>query len=109
MELQPWSAHSKPTSDSESCPLSPEDGMPDALVSTFIPVECSDRWQMYFRLQDLEIPCQCQIYQPLRVDIQSVQSLVQVWSVAKRISTPRSDLAQWLNQCLRLPSPPLES
>lgn len=71
-------------------------------------VDCGDRWQVYFRLQELDIPCQCKSYQPLLVDIQSAQALIQVWSVVKRISTPRSDLSAGLNQCLRLPSPQLD-
>ena len=70
-----------------------------------VPVECGDRWQVYFRLKELEIPCQCKSYQPLLVDVQSAQSLVQVWSVVKQVSTPRLELAQWLNQCWHLPSP----
>ena len=74
-----------------------------------MPVECGDRWQVYFRLQELGIPCQCKSYQPLFVDVQSAQSLVQVWSIVKRVSAPRPDLAQWLNQCLRLPSAQLDS
>lgn len=67
-------------------------------------IECDDRWQVYFRLQDLNIPCQCKSHQPLLVNIQSAQALVQVCGVVKRFSTPRSDLCDWLNHCFSLPS-----
>lgn len=109
MELQPSSSTSDSTSDGESSYSilssipSPKLIAAQSLAMTV--VECSDRWQVYFRLQELEIPCECKSYQPLLVDIQSAQALIQVWSVVKRISTPRSALSEWLNQCLRLPSP----
>lgn len=108
MELQPSSAHPEPRSDDESCSLGPAAEIALPQESTFTTVDCGDRWQMYFRLQELGIPCQCKSYQPLQVDIQSAQALVQIWSIAKRIATPRADLAQWLNQCLRLPSPQID-
>ena len=108
MELQPSSAHSESTSDDESSSSTSDASLQEAQGPTFVPVECGDRWQVYFRLQELDIPCQCKSYQPLLVDIQSAQSLIQVWSVVKRVSTPRNVLSEWLNQCLRLPSPQLD-
>ena len=108
MELQPSSAQSGPTSEDEASSSTADASIKGAQGSAFVTVECGDRWQVYFRLQELEIACQCKSYQPLLVDIQSVQSLVQLWSVVKRVSAPRSDLAQWLNQCLSLPSPRLD-
>ena len=117
MELQPSSPHSDSTADGElsdsdpSCVgvnASPHPEQPDSQLVNMTAVDCGDRWQVYFRLQELEIPCQCRSYQPLLVDIQSAQSLVQVWSVVKRVSASRSDLSEWLNQCLRLPSAQLD-
>lgn len=108
MELQPSSAPSGSTSDDESSSSTLDASLLEAQGSTFVPVECGDRWQVYFRLQELGIPCQCKAYQPLLVDIQSAQALIQIISVVRRVSTPRTDLAQGLNQCLRLPSPQLD-
>lgn len=109
MDLQPSSTHAESTTDDESSCSKPDISLRPPQISTFVPVECGDRWQVYFRLQELGIPCQCKSYQPLLVDIQSAQSLIQVWNVVKRVSTPRPVLAQWLNQCLSLPSPPLDT
>ena len=72
--------------------------------SRMIPVECCDRWQAYFRLKELGIPCQCEGYQPLLVDMHTAQGVIQVWSVLKHVSTPRSELVRWLDQCWQLPS-----
>ncbi|NEQ97879.1 MAG: hypothetical protein F6K30_14360 [Cyanothece sp. SIO2G6] len=69
-----------------------------------IQVDCGDRWQAYHRLQELDIPCECRSYKPLLVDVSTAQACVQVWSVVRRTSTSRLDLAQWLNRCLALPS-----
>lgn len=116
MELQPSSQSSDSNSDSESSDESACSGSNSNSESelgidhkeTMTTVDCGDRWQVYFRLKELDIPCQCKSYQPLLVDIQSAQSLIQVWSVVKRVSTPRSVISEWLNQCLRLPSPQLD-
>ncbi|WP_036028294.1 Asr1405/Asl0597 family protein [Leptolyngbya sp. PCC 6406] len=72
---------------------------------TMIPIDCCDRWQVYFRLQELDIPCHCQSHQPLQVKITTPQAALQVWTVVRRCSTPRPDLAQWLDGCWHLPAP----
>ena len=65
-------------------------------------VQCQDRWQVYHRLKDLDIPCRCRSHQPLRVEVNSAQSAILVWSVVMQISRPRQDLVQWLNHCWRI-------
>ena len=71
---------------------------------TNIPVCSEDRWQIYHRLQELEIGCQCSGFQPLTVDIKTATEAIQLWSVAKRVSQSRQDLAWALTQSWRLPS-----
>ncbi|NET10961.1 MAG: hypothetical protein F6K16_41010 [Symploca sp. SIO2B6] len=75
--------------------------MKDA-TTTMAAIDCCDRWQVYFRLKALGIPCQCGGYQPLLADIQTPYALIQAWSVVKQVSTPRLELAQWLEQCWHL-------
>jgi hypothetical protein len=66
------------------------------------PIDASRRWQIYFRLRELDLACQCRGYQPLQVEVNTVQDAVQVWSVIRHCSASRLELAQWLNHCLAL-------
>lgn len=77
---------------------------PDEISSQFkqmVEVHCEDRWQVYHRLQELEIPCKCTCYQPLNVQINSALTAVQLWSVVRQVTAPRSVLVQWLENCWR--------
>lgn len=92
-----------PPSDS----LSP-DSIADAaaVVGRAVSVYCEDRWQVYYRLQDLKIDCQCQSFQPLQVQITTPTQAMQLWSIVKRISDPRTvqidRLKQsWLKPCAK--------
>lgn len=67
-------------------------------------IECSDRWQVYFRLQELGLDCQCQSYKPLLVKINSAHDAVQVWSVVNQVSKSKQDLMSWIKQCWQLPT-----
>ncbi|MGB0561919.1 MAG: Asr1405/Asl0597 family protein [Spirulinaceae cyanobacterium] len=64
----------------------------------------SNRWFMYRRLQELDIPCTCQPHRPIRVHCRSVLDAVQCWSIAQRLTQPRYDLAQTLEACWQMPS-----
>ncbi|NEO85823.1 MAG: hypothetical protein F6J87_16455 [Spirulina sp. SIO3F2] len=62
----------------------------------------SDRWEMYHRLQDLDIPCSCQAHRPLQVHCRSTLDAIQCWSIARQLTQPRLVLAQVLDACLDL-------
>lgn len=64
-----------------------------------IQINCSDRWQIYRRLQDLEIDCSCQINRPLQVNLHSCYTLVQTWSAIEQFTASRQELIEWLNKC----------
>ncbi|MBR8836544.1 MAG: hypothetical protein DSM106950_21635 [Stigonema ocellatum SAG 48.90 = DSM 106950] len=70
-------------------------------VSEIVFVNWADRWQVYQRLQELEIPCSCATNQPLRVHIADVAAAVQLWSVTKQLTAPRQDLVCVLERCWR--------
>jgi len=57
------------------------------------------RWQMYNRLQELGIACQCVAYQPLKVQVCSPATAIQLWSTTRQITASRQELAQWLELC----------
>lgn len=64
-----------------------------------IEISWADRWQVYRRLQELTIPCECGPNQPLKYQINDVAAAIQVWSVVKQVTAPRRDLASWLELC----------
>jgi hypothetical protein len=68
-------------------------------TNDMVEIECRDRWSIYQRLQELEISCMCSYYQPLKVQISSVASAVQVWSVVRQLQVSRQALNHHLENC----------
>ena len=64
-----------------------------------IQIDWSDRWQVYYRLQALEIECFCQANQPLQVYSNNPQAAIQTWSVVKQFTANRQELIDWLDRC----------
>lgn len=64
-----------------------------------VSVNRSERWAIYRRLQELQIPCQCSPNQPLRVQLTHTTTAIQLWSVVKQTTAPRHELISWLNRC----------
>jgi hypothetical protein len=63
-----------------------------------------DRWSIRDRLQLLQIPCECQMGEPLRIWINSPLAALQFWSVMQSYQQPRSVLVDWLTDCWQLKS-----
>ncbi len=59
-------------------------------------VDWADRWQVYQRLQELEIKCWCEPNQPLRVEIDNPLAVVQLWSVMQQLTASRQELICYL-------------
>ena len=72
---------------------------PQSESKQVIEVSWIDRWFVYHRLQELEIPCQCSSNQPLQVEVNNTISAIQLWSISKQLTGTRQDLINWLNQC----------
>ncbi|MFN7907452.1 MAG: Asr1405/Asl0597 family protein [Microcystis sp.] len=51
-----------------------------------------DRWQLYHRLQDLDIECQCSLHQLLQVRIDGPAQLLQLWIVLRQVEVSRGSL-----------------
>ncbi|BAY09703.1 Asr1405/Asl0597 family protein [Calothrix sp. NIES-2098] len=62
-------------------------------------VNWADRWQVYQRLQELEIPCWCESNQPLTVEISSPIAAIQLWSLMRQFTHNRQDLIWSLEKC----------
>lgn len=73
-------------------------------LETDVAVNWADRWQVYYRLQDLEIPCRCGTNQELQVEIYSPIVAIQLWSVVGMLRASRSELISRLNSCWQLKS-----
>ena len=77
-------------------------------MSTFdlIPESCEilqvswvDRWQVYKRLQELDIHCWCAVEQPLRVQLKNGNEATQLESVLRQYTANRHELVQLLQRC----------
>jgi hypothetical protein len=58
-----------------------------------------DRWQVYQRLQELEIPCSCSGDGYLQVEVNTPAAALQLWSVVQQLQAPRRELIFWLRRC----------
>ena len=72
---------------------------PNSPPAETVTVDCCDRWQVYHRLQELEIPCQCGGFESLRVQIKTPADAIQLWSIVRRVSESRLVLADSLQRC----------
>jgi hypothetical protein len=62
-------------------------------------IQCADRWQIYRRLQELEITCHCASYNPLKVEITGAIAASQIWSVTRQFTASRQELIDWIEDC----------
>jgi hypothetical protein len=69
-----------------------------------ITVKWAYRWEVFRRLQALEIDCQCSTNEPLLVNLNSPMTLIQVWSVIRQSTAERHQLIDWLNDCWKINS-----
>ncbi|MBD2293832.1 hypothetical protein H6G06_10075 [Anabaena sphaerica FACHB-251] len=70
-------------------------------IKYVVEVNWADRWQVYQRLNELDIPCRCETNQPLQVEIANPQIAVQLWSVVRQFTASRQDLIGSLEDCWR--------
>ncbi len=70
--------------------------------STVVEVECGDRWQVYHRLQELDIPCQCRAHRALKVYITNPMDITLLWSVVRHASQSRWEKVDWLERCWQI-------
>ncbi len=73
----------------------------NANVSTTYLVEIPliDRWRVYYRLQELMIPCWCLSDGTLRVAVENAIAAVLLRSVVQQFLASRQDLVKWLDHC----------
>ena len=64
----------------------------------------TERWSIYHRLQELEIPCRCSTDLPLEVELDNPSTIAQLCSVVKRSTASRSELIDRLDRCWKIKS-----
>lgn len=69
-----------------------------------VQVNWADRWQVYQRLRELDIPCWCETNQQLQVEIDHPIAVVQLWSVVRQFTVVRPDLIWTLEHIWKIHS-----
>lgn len=67
-----------------------------------VEIENTERWSLYHRLQELEIPCRCSTNRPLEVELDNPCAIAQLCFVTKQFTAPRNELIDWLDSCWRI-------
>ena len=72
----------------------------DSFSSTHtVAINVAHKWEMYHRLQALQIPCQCFMNKPLQVQLNSPIAAIHFWSIVQRLTASRTQLIERLNLC----------
>lgn len=71
----------------------------NSLTVNLSTVSRCDRWQVYRRLQELSIPCECLADGQLHVEINSLMAGLQLRSVVWQLTATRPELLVWLKDC----------
>ncbi len=67
-----------------------------------IDIPISLRWQIYHRLQELQIRCWCPVDGSLRVQVSSHMDIVLIRSIVMQFTASRQELINWLRKCWKL-------
>jgi TfoX/Sxy family transcriptional regulator of competence genes len=62
-------------------------------------IQSTERWQVYRRLQELDIDCECACYEPLKVEIKGAIAAAQIWSVTRQFTASHQELVDWMENC----------
>lgn len=70
-----------------------------AQAKTTVEIDRVNRWNVYRRLQELDMVCECGCDRPLTVAIHTPADALQVWSVVQATSQTKQSLADHLERC----------
>ncbi|MEM7759338.1 MAG: Asr1405/Asl0597 family protein [Cyanobacteria bacterium P01_A01_bin.40] len=73
--------------------------LPDTFVSQITKIQRSERWSVYRRLQELNIPCWCPQDGSLWVEIDSCIHAILLRSTIQQFVSTRSESIDWLERC----------
>lgn len=80
----------------------------DSRTQSAIEINSDRRWSMYNRLRDLGITCECKAYQPLRIQLETVNAAIQFWQVFHRFHGSRPERIKRLEVCWQMPVQPTD-
>jgi len=84
----------------EKADACPSNDQPNPPVSTHVvTVPQSDRWRIYYRLQELKIPCWCLPDGSLRVEVHDSVGILLLRSVVQQFVASRHEMVLWLERC----------
>jgi hypothetical protein len=66
---------------------------------TALELDPIERWNVFNRLQELSIACECVYGQPLQVEVTGPTTVLQVWSVVRRLTSSREAAIDALENC----------
>lgn len=73
--------------------------LPDTFVSQINSINRWERWSVYRRLQELDIPCWCPQDGTLWIEIDSCINAILLRSTIQQFRNTRSDSIAWLERC----------
>jgi len=76
----------------------------DRLIIHSVGINNTERWTIYHRLQELDIPCICSTNKPLKVQLDHPCAIAQLCSVVRQSTASRSELINRLEDCWELKS-----
>jgi hypothetical protein len=79
--------------------LSSANPIVNVLTTHVVEVPLIDRWRVYYRLQELMIPCWCLPDGTLRVEVPDAIAAILLRSVVQQFIASRKDLVTWLDRC----------
>ena len=76
----------------------------ERLIIHSVSIETTERWSIYHRLLELDIPCACSTNKPLQVQLDNPSAIAQLCSVVRHTTASRSELIHHLNCCWQIKS-----
>jgi len=77
---------------------------PNQPIIHSLSINHTERWSIYHRLQELDIPCICSTNKPLQVQLDHPCAIAQLCCVVKCSTASRSELIDWLDDCWEIKS-----
>ncbi|MBE9211751.1 hypothetical protein IQ247_03300 [Plectonema cf. radiosum LEGE 06105] len=72
------------------------------VLHQIVQIPHSQRWQIYHRLQELNIPCSCLSDGSLQVQINNTMAAILLRSTVIQFTASRLSLIDWLERCWQL-------
>ena len=73
--------------------------LPDSFISQVSKIKRSERWSVYRRLKELDIPCWCPQDGSLCIEIDCCINAILLRSTIQQFISTRSESVAWLERC----------